>query len=180
MGAIDVGSAAENRTLASGAEFTYIDLTNPANDTGTLTSVELWCSANATGMKVGTFSGSGTDYDDRDYESIGNVTAGSKQTFSGLSCTVNSGDFIGIYFASGGIERSGSGGSGVYYVAGDKFGSGSATYALLSGDMISVYGIGATGGWANIGKINGIASASISKVNGVAVASISKVNGVAV
>jgi len=35
-------------------------------------------------------------------------------------------------------------------------------------------------GWANISKINGVASSSIAKVNDVAVASISKVNGVAV
>ncbi len=34
-----------------------------------------------------------------------------------------------------------------------------------------------SGGWATIGKVNGVASASISKYNGVAVASISKFNG---
>jgi hypothetical protein len=38
----------------------------------------------------------------------------------------------------------------------------------------------AAGGWANITKVNGIASASITKVNGIAVASITKVNGIAV
>ena len=38
----------------------------------------------------------------------------------------------------------------------------------------------ASGGWANISKINGVASSSVAKVNGVAVASISKINGVAV
>jgi hypothetical protein len=35
-------------------------------------------------------------------------------------------------------------------------------------------------GWANISKVNGIASSSMAKTNGIAVASISKVNGVAV
>jgi hypothetical protein len=38
----------------------------------------------------------------------------------------------------------------------------------------------AAGGWANVVKINGVASSGISKISGVAVASISKVNGVAV
>lgn len=42
------------------------------------------------------------------------------------------------------------------------------------------FGVQTTSGWANIAKINGIASTSFSKVNGIAVASISKVNGVAV
>jgi len=37
-----------------------------------------------------------------------------------------------------------------------------------------------TAGWANITKINGVASTSISKVNSIPVASISKVNGIAV
>jgi len=37
-----------------------------------------------------------------------------------------------------------------------------------------------TTGWANITKVNGVASASIAKVNSVAVASISKINGVSV
>lgn len=36
------------------------------------------------------------------------------------------------------------------------------------------------GGWANISKINGIASSSISKVDGIVVANIAKINGVAV
>lgn len=35
-------------------------------------------------------------------------------------------------------------------------------------------------GWANIAKINGVASSSIAKVDGVAVASIAKINGTAV
>ena len=39
---------------------------------------------------------------------------------------------------------------------------------------------GTIGGWANIAKVSGVASANIAKMNGVAVASIAKVNGVAV
>jgi hypothetical protein len=38
----------------------------------------------------------------------------------------------------------------------------------------------APAGWANIAKVNGIASSSIAKVNGIAVADIAKINGVAV
>jgi len=44
----------------------------------------------------------------------------------------------------------------------------------------AVWGDLAVGGWANIAKINGVASADIAKINGVVVANIAKVNGVAV
>lgn len=46
------------------------------------------------------------------------------------------------------------------------------TYVLLTVTYLA--------GWANITKVNGIASASISKVNGITVANIAKINGVAV
>lgn len=184
MGAIDVGAGATNRATSYSPYYTtFIDKTNPANDNGTLTSFEIWALANMTGVKVGTFSGSGTSWNDRDYESIGNVTAGSKQTFSGLSCTVNTGDILGIYQTSalGTIEADTSGGSGVLYIISDAFGQGALTFTLDDADAcISLYATGATAGWANIAKINGIAAGSIAKIDGVAVASIAKVNGVAV
>lgn len=44
----------------------------------------------------------------------------------------------------------------------------------------SSFGAETSTGWANIAKINGIASANFSLVNGIAVANISKVNGVSV
>jgi len=180
MGAIDVGPGATNRASTSIGGSTNILVTNPANDSGTLTSFEVWAQSNLASFKMGTFSGSGTSYDDRDYESIGAVTAGSKQTFTGLNCDVVTGDFIGAHWTTGNMEAATSGGGGMYYVLGDKFGGGSATYALGSGYELSLYATGATAGWANIAKINGIAAGDIAKINGVAVADIAKVDGVAV
>ena len=148
MAAIDVGSAAIGRlTYWSAYAATLIDIANAANDTGKLTSFELWYYSNATGVKAGTFYGSGTSYTSRDVESIGNVTAGSKQTFSGLDCDVTSGDFVGVYADNNfdEIEADTTGGSGVYYKAGDQFGAGTQTYTLWGAAFaISIYGIGAT------------------------------------
>ena len=107
----------------------------------------------------------------RDYETIGAVTGGSKQTFSGLSIDVVTGDFIGCFYATGLIERSTSGYTAIYRAGGDKFGTGSASYNLLAGDAISLYATGETaGGYA--GKLYGV---SISKAFG---AEVAKVNGV--
>lgn len=145
--AIDVGSGATDRTYSNGgATYTYLDSGNPANDTGTITSFELWMGTNAAGVKVGTFSGSGTTYTSRDVETIGNVTAGSKQTFSGLSCSVSSGDICGWYLASGSFEFDATGGTSSYYKAGDQFGTGAQSYVAQAGYRMSLYGIGTTDG----------------------------------
>ncbi len=144
MALIDIGPGALDRAGQINGELTYIDLANPANDTGTITSFELWFVNNATDVKVGTFSGSGTSYTSRDYETIGSVTAGSKQTFSGLDIDVVTGDFAGFYFNAGDVESNNSGGSGVYKKLGDQFGQGAQTYELYADWVISIYGTGTT------------------------------------
>lgn len=144
MAAIDVGGGATNRGTSSN-NGTYVDKNNPSNLEGYINTVELWFANNATGVKVGTFSGSGTSYTSRDFASIGNVTAGSKQTFTNLKIRVKAGDFLGIYFATGDIEYELSGGSDVYYKAGDQFGAGAQTYTQNAGDLISIYATGDEG-----------------------------------
>jgi hypothetical protein len=146
MAAIDLGSAAvDGATNYYTQGTTTIMVDNPANDTGRISSVEIWSYTNLTSVKVGTFTGSGTDYIIHGYASLGTITSGSKQTVTGLSIPVTSGDFLGIYSGVGQIEAS-SGGSGLYYVAGDKFSSGTTTYTFLSGRLMSLYAIGATAG----------------------------------
>lgn len=143
--AIDIGAGATDRaSMMDLGTYTIIDKTNPANDTGTITSFELWYNTNATGVKIGTFSGSGTSYTNRDYETIGSVTSGSKQTFSGLNCDVVTGDVIGIHQTGGNIENDTSGGSGLYLKDGDQFGAGTQTFGYWVDYPLSIYGIGAT------------------------------------
>ena len=141
---IDVGSEASNRAANYSTSLTLLALENPANDTGTLDTVELWMHSDASGVKVGTFSGSSLTWNDRDYESIGNVTSGSKQTFTGLSIDVSTNDLIGLYFASGAIEMTNIGWSGMLAGSGDHFGSGDNGYLLNNGRTFSLYGTGET------------------------------------
>lgn len=144
MAVIDVGPGATNRGDAR-SERACVDLNNPANDTGSLDTMEFWYSSNGSGVKCGTFYGSSTKYTSRDYETIGSVTSGAKRTFTGLSCDVTATDFLGAYWTSGNIESDTSGYLGVYsYTGGDPFGAGEITYSLLSGDAISIYATGAT------------------------------------
>ena len=154
---IDVGSAASDRGSTGAAGITRVDKANSANDTGTIDTFEIWAATNMTGTnKVGTFHGSGTTYTNRDGETIGTVTAGSKQTFSGLDCDVTSGDFAGVYQSVGRLEYDTSGGSDVYYDTGDQFGTGAQTYTQMADDAISLYGTGETAGVAFIPRITSI------------------------
>jgi hypothetical protein len=142
--AIDVGSGAADLDSAQAATNTWIDFANPADGTGEITSVQLWFNTDATGVKVGTFSGSGTDYDDRDYEVIpGTVTAGAVRTYA-VNIDVVVGDFIGVYFATGTIEYATAAGTGIGIYGGDAFGGGVQTYTLYSPRALALYGTGST------------------------------------
>lgn len=139
---IDVGYGAVNGAYTNTNNYTYICQDNPANETGTLTTMEFWFNATAGGVQCGTFYGSGTSYTSRDVETLGTVSSGSKQTFSGLNCDVSSGDFLGIHFTSGTLER--DDGTGNWYKAGNQFGAGAQTYSYLSGSTQCIYATGST------------------------------------
>jgi hypothetical protein len=139
---IDVGPAATDRGNTTGGAYTDINITNPANATGTLDTFEIWlATTNSTNMTVGTFSGSGTQYTSRDSEYIGNVTAGSKQTKTGLSIDVVTGDFNGAYNTQN-FEWDTSGNSDVYTKSGNQFGAGEQTFTRMAGDAFSLYATG--------------------------------------
>src|SRR5574343_417327 len=145
MGAIDVGSPAINRAATIGANGTTdINYTNSANDSGVLNTFEVYAASGLTSFKMGTFYGSGSSFTYRDYESLGSVSAGSKQTFSGLNCDVSTGDYIGGYSTTGTYECDSTGGSGVYYVSGDKFSGGAASYSYYGSFNVSLYATGET------------------------------------
>ena len=144
MAVITIGPGATDRTALGGASYTLIILNGAADGTGIITSFEVWFNSEGLSVKIGTFYGSDTSYTNRDYETIGTVAAGSKQTFSGLECDVVTGDYAGIYWSSGGLERDNTGGLGIYYKLGDQFGAGEQTYELVGNFIYSIYGTGAT------------------------------------
>ncbi len=143
---IDIGAGAADYNNGHSAGFSNIDLTNPANTAGILNVFEIELILESDDVKIGTFSGSGTDYTMRDYESLGNdVPGGSKQVFTGRNCTVSAGDFIGGYIATGAFDANDTGGSGVYYLGEDTFHAGAHTYGLAANWKEAYYATGYNG-----------------------------------
>ncbi|MBA7567543.1 hypothetical protein ES708_09258 [subsurface metagenome] len=84
---------------------------------------------------------SGTTYKCRDSVFIGDVAAGSKQVFSGLSLSVQPYDLIGCYFAEGTLDYDATGYAGQYEVEGDHAHTNDeATYDDIEGAGASLYG----------------------------------------
>ncbi len=147
--AIDIGADAINRgTETSSPGWTYIDKTNPANESGTITTVEIYANLVLENCIVGTFYVlSGNTLKCRDSVVIGSVARRSKQTFSGLSLTVEAGDYIGFYASSGSIDRDTTGYGGNWRLSSEHIDPGDeATYGFLTADGFSLYGTSGEGG----------------------------------
>lgn len=144
--AIDMGSPAINRGSTFPTNYTIIEKANPANEAGTITSVEIWANTNLSDVEVATFYYTGvfSRYTTRDTHFIGAVTSGSKQTFSGLSIDVQTGDYIGIFYYPGIMEIDTSGGTEMMYKAGDHIPCTDADFTSASGYLVSLYATGET------------------------------------
>ena len=147
--AIDIGSEATNRDYDNGQySYTLINKGNPANEDGKITNVEMWVDTSLVNCEVATFYlVSGSNYSTRDTQFIGDVTAGSKQTFE-VDLDVQAGDILGLYLGSANsvISMSLTGGLGVLQKLGDNVPCTNQTFALIDDNeeyAISLYGSGA-------------------------------------
>lgn len=135
-----LGGEAVRAGAGGSTGYTYINLDNPATGRGVIQAIGLYISSNVTGLKVGTFYGSSTSYTNRNAITLGNVSSG-YQVIQIPDMAFESGDYIGLYFATGAVTYASASNGGVYYVLGDKFGAGTQTYTLLSGYMFSAWGL---------------------------------------
>jgi hypothetical protein len=140
---LNVGGSAIDRTSSDDlANTTAIFKDNPANATGTITSVEIWANTSLSGCIVGTFYSTGTNqFSSRSSATIGTVSSGVKQTFSGLSINCVAGDFIGLYVTTGKMESDGTG-SGEWLKTGNNIPCTNVTFVLYSGYIDSLHAIG--------------------------------------
>jgi len=92
--------------------YTQINLNNPANDTGKLTSVQIRLELNnGTNVEIATFYlESENHYSTRDTYFIGDVAEGSTQNFS-IDLDVSIGDYIGLHGGGGAATDGATGGS---------------------------------------------------------------------
>jgi hypothetical protein len=141
--AIDVGPGYED--LASQdmfAGYTGIDKDNPANASGTLTTMYFRDIGGQVGLVMGTFSGSDTTYTARDYVSLGNAVNG-LNTFTGVQCDVETGDFLAMYSDAGsGYHEMDNKTGTVYYRDGDNFSGTTTGWTLYSNHRFSMYATG--------------------------------------
>lgn len=147
MAVIDIGPGATNRDADWPAGYTIIDYANSANATGVLDTFEVWAATDIAGFKIGPFTVTGGPTGTSgDFESIGNVTSGSKQTFTGKTCDVTSGTYLGVHWDTGAMEV-GTGGVSLLYVgAVDYFDGAPHSFAGESGYTTSIYATGETSG----------------------------------
>jgi hypothetical protein len=101
---IDVGPGAfvYDASAGSSSQYTWTVADNPANADGTLNTWELYFwDFNAANVVVATNEEVSADtFTTRDYETIGAVTCGSKQVFTGLSTSVATGDYAGVWWSN--------------------------------------------------------------------------------
>ena len=145
---IDIGCPAIDRT-SSLAGKTLVNKGNPANASGTITNVDIFATPGytLTNCEVAIFYVvSGNNLTTRDYEYIGDVVGGSKQTFA-VNLDVQAGDYIGIY-ANNYLRRDTSGGEGVWYANGDKIPCTNLEFSLGANWIMSLYGYSDVG-WAH-------------------------------
>jgi hypothetical protein len=116
MAAIDVGVPAANRAYSITLSSTQgsLNADNPADGSGLLTTIEIWADTDLSDTRIGTFYGSSGNFTRRDIESIGSVTSGSKQTFTGKALSVVTGDLLGITGSGGKLDRDTTGFTGIY------------------------------------------------------------------
>ena len=142
----DIGALAIDRpTGGYDPGYTDINLTNPANMSGTITSVDIYAVSILYNFIVGIFYlVSGTTYKCRSIYSIGTVSAG-LNTYP-VSLIVRYGDYIGHYYEGGKIEASTSEEGGIYDTEGNYVQVDSEhSYELYAGHATSCYGKGLEG-----------------------------------
>jgi len=140
--AVDVGAEAIDRGDDTASGYTFICRDNPASKSGTIVKIEIWALNNITGLKVGSFyKTNSVTWKCRAFVSIaGTITAGAKVE-KVVSLAIVTDDLIGCYYATGDIERDGSGYAGIWRFTGDACNvDDEETYASLAGDAISLGG----------------------------------------
>lgn len=143
--AIDIGAGTTDwDSSTSNQGNTYIDLTNPANANGELTTMSMRAESVCSNVYGGVFSGSGTDYTERSNTgNLGNISAYAVGTFTGLTLNTAIGDFIGVYCEFGTWSMNTSSGSGVLRYAGNAMDATLHTYTSVDADgKLAFYGEG--------------------------------------
>ena len=141
MAAIDIGlkQAPVDSALAAGS--TYIVESNPANLAGKITSIDIKCYNNCTGIKVAIFQSTGTNkFTARSVAVIGDLATGLHEGVA-VDLAVEIGDYIGVFAATGNIYAKGGTSPGDWYLAGDQTACEATTFSTWN-DNLYLWGDG--------------------------------------
>jgi len=146
---IDMGADAINRGSALTGPYTVVNQENPVKFAGTINSIEIYANVNMTGVKVAVFHVVGGNFlTARDFVTIGTVTSGSKQTFTEdsesnpIALNVEEGDYIGLYYSGGILERDTGTDSSTWYINTDQTEGTNVEFGVLSGQVMSLFATG--------------------------------------
>ncbi|GAH99204.1 unnamed protein product, partial [marine sediment metagenome] len=115
---IDVGAPAIDRALATDSGWTLISTENPVNQDGLLEKVAIYAPSAQTGCRVALFYKTNANtFTTGSWAEIGSVPAGYSEHTVNLNA--RTGDYIGIYFATGQLDVENTG-EGRWYLSGLK------------------------------------------------------------
>jgi len=135
---IDVGSPAIDRSSHYPANSTLIVKERPVAYTGKITYIEIFAYQAMASVTVATFTQVGENvFTARDSEFIGDVGGDFKRPF-GVDLNVVKGDFIGIFWDAGYIERDDKG-EGTWVKTGDQTSGSEVTFDFKTNRTISLY-----------------------------------------
>ncbi len=148
--AFTVGSSCVDKDGTIGANTRFN--VDSANENGTCSRVYIWAASEMTVTDIASFydDGGANEYSTRAGYSEGlsiTVTTGACREFTSgdgdfTAFSMTSGDYLGIYFSGGTIERSTSSGNGYRYASGgdDRIPANQDTFLLTAGDDIALSG----------------------------------------
>ena len=160
MAYVDVGAAAINRAGSTGSGSTVVSKDNPANETGLICYIAIYCPTNpAEGIKVAAFSAVGNDMTTRGWTALGNANVGlteynAPEDF--VAFEIEEGDYIGIYMDSSTyIDFNQTSGPGIWLkISSDQIPCVSEEFISGSNSTLSLYAEGYQLGQINIGDVH--------------------------
>ena len=149
---ITIGNAATDRSANVPIDYTRIDYINAADGSGTLDTIEIYLQAAATDdIYIAIFEEvSANTFTSRDVVNVGPLAIGyheitTDKASNPISLAVETGDYIGIYCASGQIELDVSG-TGFYSLSGNWTSCEDEGFSFIASRQMSLSATGGAGG----------------------------------
>jgi len=137
---ITIGTAATDRGSYTPSGMTFIATENPANADGVITLVALWVYLAIETPTIIIFEKvNGNTFTARSHQTVANLAEGYREVE--VSLEVKTGDYIGIFFWNGRLDRDLSG-DGYWYLSEDQTECENVEFTFQDDRTLSLYGTG--------------------------------------